>query len=210
MMRQLTLINLRQHHSHSGEDSDQWYTPNTPEQPILKLVALALGGVIGLDPTSDPDCRTPARRHITESENCLAQQANGETIFCNPPFSTPLPFMRWVIDQVESGRSPQAIMLCKIGVLSNQGTGALIRDHCSASCEWMHNGRIRFIPGDGVLTRLEREFSQGKRKAPTVNGADFDCVLLNFGCTEQRFIHVFEPYGNVALRPTGLRRGWCP
>lgn len=183
------------------EDSDQWYTPDGE----LQLVTQALGGSIDLDPTSDPDRRTPAKRHITERENCLIQVARDETIFCNPPFSNPLPFVRWVAEQVVEGRSPQAIMLCKLGVVSNKGTGAIIGRHASALC---FPRRIDFVPGQGVINRLQREFLEEKRKSPKPSTADFDVVYVHFGGSNAtvRFIRTFETHGSVSLLPSGYRR----
>ena len=183
------------------KDSDQWYTPDNE----LKLVAEALGGSIGLDPTSDPDRRTPAKRHITERENCLIQMADDETIFCNPPFSNPLPFVQWIAEQVAEGRSPQAIMLCKLGVVSNKGTGATIGQHASALC---FPRRINFIPGQGVINRLKREFLEGKRLNSKPSSADFDVVYIHFGGSNAtvRFIRTFREHGTASLLPSGYGR----
>lgn len=38
---------------YTSEERQRWRTPNTIQQPVLWLVAHALGGEIGLDPTSD-------------------------------------------------------------------------------------------------------------------------------------------------------------
>ena len=183
--------------------SDEWYTPDTPKQPVISSVATALGGRIGLDPTADPDRRVPAARHFTKDDDCLTREARGETIFCNPPFSNPLPFLRWCANQVEEGRSPQAIMLCKSGVLSNQGTGALIQEFATATCHWRHNGRIRFTPGAAVLERLSREFEAGRRASCRPTSADFDTILINFG-PFLLFAQTFERLGHVQL----CRRAW--
>lgn len=195
-------------------DSDQWYTPNTPEQPVLDLMVMALGnspdGKFGLDPTADPDKRTPARYHFTEADNCLVQECpKYQTIFGNPPFSDPLPFVAWVIAQIQAGRCPQAIMLLKLGALNNQGTGNLIREHASATCQWLHNGRINFIPGDGVIAKLQQEYEQGKRSSPKPSTADFDCVFVNFGCWNH-FTSVMDDYGHVQICRSNWKENLVP
>ena len=200
---QPTLFPLEQCITLEGENSNHWFTPDTTEQPVLTVVKMALGGAIALDPTSDGTGRTGAKRHITERENCLIQQARNETIFCNPPFDDPLPFVEWCALEVEERRSPQAIMLCKAGVLANQGTGKIIKQFATATCHWHHNGRIEFIPGPGVIARLEREYAEGKRRSPTPSTADFDCVFINFGPWEQ-FATCFDFYGHVQLTKRSL------
>lgn len=168
-----------------SKQADEQYTPNTKDQPVVDLVVQVLGA-IGVDVTADPSHAIPATHHITQADNYLTTSAEGMgTAFMNPPYSCPLPFVQKLCEDFEKGHITEAIALLKAGTAHNQGTGALIKQHASAQCQWgVHTGRIGFIK-DGV-----------QRK-----GADFDCTLYYFGSNWQRFKEIFDPWGLVSLLP---------
>lgn len=163
-------------------DPDCWRTPNTKEQPIVGLVMEALGGEIWCDPCSDAGHRIPARVHYNTSNNGLnARNLWTRTVFVNPPFSDPLPWVDKCCDSIARGDCSQAIMLLKAGTLSNQGTGELIKKFASGICHW--RGRINFLNDHGIA----------------VKGSDFDCVLIYFGHRFDRFQETFETFGTVSF-----------
>lgn len=163
-------------------DPDCWRTPNTREQPIVGLVVEALGGEIWCDPCADAGHRVPARVHYSVSNNGLnARNLWTKTVFINPPFSDPLPWVDKCCDSIIRGDCSQAIMLLKAGTLSNQGTGELINKVASGICHW--RGRINFLNDHDIA----------------VKGSDFDCVLVYFGDRFDRFQETFETFGTVSF-----------
>ena len=163
--------------------SDEQYTPNTDEQPIINLVIEVLDG-IDLDPCSNSKNfpNVPAICHHTQEENSLELLWFGR-VFLNPPYSNPYPFLKTLTDSLQEGLCREAIALLKSGTQHNKGTGRLIEEHASAICQWGagKNRRIGFVNQDG-----EQKM-----------GADFDCILVYFGKNWTRFYHTFEPYGHV-------------
>jgi hypothetical protein len=178
----------RKAQKYTAEQRQMWRTPNTPSQPVLQLVARALGGEIGLDPTADDARSVPAHWHITASENCLMPDVFwpgvGVTAFMNPPFDAPHLYLEELARHYRPGLVCEAIALLKIGTLSNQKTGALIRENASAICCWGAGkvGRMAFIDHEGYA----------------ITGADFDTVLVYFGPNRARFSEVFSDWGMVA------------
>ena len=163
-------------------DPDCWRTPNTVDQPIVNLVTEALGGEIYCDPCSDAGHRIPARLHYNSSDSGLnARNLWRKTVFINPPFSDPLPWVDKCCTSIARGDCSQAIMLLKAGTLSNQGTGELINKYASGICHW--RGRIHFLNDNGIA----------------VKGSDFDCVLVYFGDRFDRFQETFETFGTVSF-----------
>jgi len=163
-------------------DPDSWRTPDTKEQPIVRLVTEALGGEIWCDPCADAGHRIPARVHYNTSSNGLnARNLWTKTVFINPPFSNPLEWVDKCCDSIIRGDCSQAIMLLKAGTLSNQGTGELINKCASGICHW--RGRINFLNDNGIA----------------VKGSDFDCVLVYFGDRFDRFQETFETFGTVSF-----------
>lgn len=163
-------------------DPDCWRTPNTVDQPIVRLVTEALGGEIWCDPCADAGHRIPARVHYNTSNNGLnARNLWTKTVFINPPFSDPLPWVDKCCYSIARGDCSAAIMLLKAGTLSNQGTGELINKYASGICHW--RGRINFLNDHGIA----------------VKGSDFDCVLIYFGHRFDRFQAAFETFGTVSF-----------
>jgi hypothetical protein len=164
--------------------TDENYTPNTPEQPIIDLVLEVFDGRIDLDPCSNSldNPNVPADVHYTKEIDGLGVLWNGN-IFLNPPYSNPLPFLETLAYNLEMGSTKQAIALLKSGTIHNKGTGKLIEDYASAICFWGagKNRRIGFINADGEQ-RME---------------ANFDCVLVYFGNHAEEFNQAFSAYGHV-------------
>lgn len=182
---------LRKGRKYTAQERQCWRTPNTPEQPVLWLVAQALGGEIGLDPTADDARSVPAHHHITSAQNCLVtpwyQAGAPKNAFMNPQFDAPHLYLERLIDQHLFCNISEAIALLKIGALANQKTGAMIANHAAAVCCWgagkpKANGRIAFIDCDGNQVR----------------GGDFDSCLVYFGRQRGRFLQVFADYGLVS------------
>lgn len=165
------------------ENKDLWRTPNTSEQPIIDTVARVFGGAIGLDPTSDKDKSVPAKAHITQDEDCLVIPWAATSVFMNPPFSNPLPFVQRLCYFFSTEDISEAIGLFRLGVISNQGTGALIADTASAYCVWGGGKarRIAFLNAYGV----------------PVHGADFDCCLIYWGDEPKNFADKFQKFGTI-------------
>jgi len=163
---------------------DRWRTPNNDEQPIIKLVQNVFGR-IDLDPTADDNKSVPALNHFTEQDNCLIRTwAGNSTIYMNPPFSNPLPFIEKLVAEYGKGHIQEAIGLFKVGVLSNKGTGKVIKKSFSAVCLWGGNvRRIGFVDATGNIQ----------------HGADFDCCIVYWGQNVKKFCHVFAPYGSTVV-----------
>jgi hypothetical protein len=186
-----TIAPRRKARKYTSEERQCWRTPNTPDQPVLHLVARALGGEIGIDVTADADRSVPAQHHITKAMDCTSllswpMTTRNFTAFMNPPFENPhvyLDMLRRSMDP-EFGVVTQSIALLKTGTLHNQKSGAIIKANASAVCHWGAGkvGRMGFIDCDGYQ----------------VTGADFDTVLVYFGKDPFLFCQVFEHYGLVS------------
>lgn len=174
---------------YTAEERQKWRTPNTPEQPVLQLVATALGGEIGLDPTADDAKSVPAYKHITAAEDCFSwpwclPKGKPKTGFMNPSFDNPHLYLQALVDNTcRSDTLDQAIALMKAGTVHNKKTGTLIRQNASVICHWGAGkvGRIGFIDHEGYQ----------------IKSSDFDCVLVYFGENEDRFNDVFRHWGTI-------------
>ena len=163
------------------KDPDSWRTPNTREQPIVDLVKQALGGNIWLDPCSDSSAKVPASvRYFKDDDGLAESNAWTRTVFVNPPFSDPSPWVEKCCLSIARGNVSAAIMLLKAGTVSNVGTGELISKYASAVCHW--RGRIDFLNDEGNA----------------VKGSDFDCVLVYFGSRLDLFRQAFSNRGTIS------------
>ena len=163
------------------KDPDGWRTPNTNDQPVVSLVRKALGGDIWLDPCSDSSSSILAAVRYHKNDDGLAQHNTwSKTVFINPPFSDPLPWVERCCFEFARGNVSTAIMLLKADVISNVGTGELINKYASAICHW--RGRINFLNDEGN----------------PVKGSDFDCALIYFGARLDLFRQNFGGRGTIA------------
>jgi len=164
------------------KDPDGWRTPNTKDQPIVDLVKKALGGQIWLDPCSGSITNNiPCAVRYFKDDNGLAQhQTWSKTVFINPPFSDPLPWVERCCFEIARGNVSAAVMLLKSGTISNLKTGELINKYASAICHW--RGRINFLNDEGNA----------------VKGSDFDCVFVYFGARLDLFRQAFGGRGTIA------------
>lgn len=163
------------------KDPDGWRTPNTSDQPIVSLVKKALGGQIWLDPCSDSGSNIPAVVRYYKQDDGLARHNTwSKTLFINPPFSDPFPWVERCCFEFARGNVSAAIMLLKAGTISNMGTGELINKYSSAICHW--RGRINFLNDEGNA----------------VKGSDFDCVFVYFGARLDLFRQAFGGRGTIA------------
>lgn len=166
-------------------DPDCWQTPNTKDQPIVDLVVKALGGSIWLDPCSHPKSRIPVSvryyKDGFDGDGLAKNQIWNKTVFVNPPFSDPLPWVEKCCFSIALGSCSAAIMLLKSGALSNIGTGELINKYASAVCHW--RGRIAFLNDEGN----------------PVKGSDFDCVFVYFGARLDLFRQAFGGRGTISV-----------
>lgn len=127
-------------------ETDQRFTP----QSELEKVRRSLGGVIGLDPCSNPQKTVPANHHITELEDCFRTDwepflISTPFVFMNPPYSGSAPFLSELCRYIDLGFVASAITLTLAGVLSNKSTQALVQKHAIAICHPF--GRINFVNG---------------------------------------------------------------
>ncbi|MEK0184810.1 DNA N-6-adenine-methyltransferase [Microcoleus anatoxicus PTRS2] len=164
------------------KDPDSWRTPNTKDQPVVSLVRQALGE-IWLDPCSNSGSSSTipaAVRYYKNDDGLAPQNIWNKTVFINPPFSDPLPWVERCCLEIARGNVSAAIMLLKSGTVSNVGTGELISRYASAVCHW--RGRINFLNDDGYA----------------VKGSDFDCVLVYFGDRLDLFRKAFAGRGTIS------------
>lgn len=163
------------------KDPDSWRTPNTKDQPVVDLVKKALGGSIWLDPCSGSSSNIPASVRYYKDDDGLAQhQTWSKSVFINPPFSDPYPWVERCCMETARGNVSAAVMLLKAGVVSNVGTGELINKYASALCYW--RGRINFLNDEGN----------------PIKGSDFDCVFVYFGSRLDLFREAFGGRGTIA------------
>jgi DNA N-6-adenine-methyltransferase (Dam) len=75
---------------------------------LLEPVSELLGG-IGLDPCTEPDNPTGARRFYCLPQDGCALPWNAKSVFCNPPYG--LARERWVLRSIEEGKHRKVVLL---------------------------------------------------------------------------------------------------
>jgi phage N-6-adenine-methyltransferase len=160
----------------SGETSDEWWTPpdglDAPQDVL---------GTIDLDPASCPEAQANVRatKYFTKADDGLAQEWGGR-VWLNPPYSNPAPWVKKLIEEYESGRVSEAILLVNDATDTTWFHEAL--QACSAIC--FMRGRIKFLHRDKGET------------GPARQGQNF----LYFGDGVEKFARRFSDVGQV-VRP---------
>lgn len=123
------------------EDTDSWCTPVEQVVPATQY----FGGMIGLDPASNRWSEVPARVSWTVADDCLRKTAREwaehGTIWLNPPYSNPGPFLALLVEAAELGADALAL-------IRHDHTTAWWREtfrRCLAVC--LLRDRVRFLAG---------------------------------------------------------------
>ncbi len=125
----------------------EWNTP----RDVVERAARALGGVIDLDPCTNPGAQTivKARRWLTSSEYALSSEtdwlprgARG-TAFLNPPYAAKLvkPFAERLLKEIEAEAVGAAIWLSNSNTETRTGQMLL----AAARAVLFPAGRIKFL-----------------------------------------------------------------
>lgn len=183
-----------------SKPSDENYTPNTDNQPIISLVEAMFGGQIDLDPCSNSmdkfKANVPANQHITKEKNCLTHCWYAQNVFLNPPWSDPCPYVLKLCEEYERGSFLEAIALLESKTQASKNIGELIENHASAICQL---GAGKMIPNR--LGFIEAE--TGKHRT----GFTLCSILVYFGPDWEKFRKVFSPYGHVMLCDRIIKKG---
>jgi phage N-6-adenine-methyltransferase len=158
----------------SSASTDEQYTPRW----VIDSARQVLGG-IDLDPASSEAAQTVVRaRHFyTQADNGLVRPWAGR-VWCNPPYSSPEPWVRRLIAHHRAGEVPAALLLLNI----------------AGTPEWarlLWNGGYKVCI---VAERIEFRRADGqKRKSKNM----YDQFIWYFGKHQRRFTAVFGQYGAI-------------
>ena len=132
--------------------ADEWYTPPEDIEVIYKVM-----GSIDLDPTSNDiaNRRVGADRYYTKDDSCLDKdwstpQSEGSTVFMNPPYSKPAPWVDQLQEEHRLGHVKEAIILLNVSTSSQWWQQ--LRDYPICFCK----KRIRFMRPDGTRGKSPR------------------------------------------------------
>lgn len=150
-----------EHIETSDSDSDSWCTPHY----VLDAVRSVLGQTIDLDPCSNSRSVVDARVQLTVAHDGLSYDwSQHRTVYCNPPYSDPSPWLLRCARHAETVQSGEAIALVKSDTSTKWWHSWVFGGHAKAICFPFR--RINFIPPPG---------SEGK------NGANFAVALVYYG-----------------------------
>lgn len=154
--------------------SDDQYTPRW----VLDAARQVLGR-IDLDPATSAAAQAVvgAQRYYTQTDNGLIQPWAGR-VWCNPPYSDPLPWVKKLIGHYRAGEVSAALLLLNI----------------AGAPEWArllwHGG----YPVCILAARIEFATPDGRQR-PAKNM--YDQFLWYFGRRPGRFASAFAPYGTI-------------
>lgn len=85
-------------------------------------------------------------RYFTRDDDALTQTWRGyNSVWCNPPYSDPAPWVRKAIEEVNQSQSMTVVMLLP----SDTSTGWFLEAYNNAISMVLFNGRIKFGGGSG-------------------------------------------------------------
>jgi hypothetical protein len=117
---------------------------------VLEPVRVALGGVIGLDPCTEPDNPTGAEAFYSPPQDGATLPWDAQTIFVNPPYSKARE--RWVLRCIEAGAAGRRVVLLMPAATD---TRIFQRALASSSSTVFIRGRVKF----GVLRPNRRQMA---------------------------------------------------
>ena len=165
-------IETTAHVSHnSGEN--EWYTP-----PKFIEAATEVMGSIDTDPASNKIAnKTVQATTFYDKEDDGLEQAWGETVWINPPYSQPdiSLFCDALVSRLESGEVKEACAL--VNNATETVFGQKLLSICNAVC--FPSGRIKFLD------------SQGDAKGAPLQGQ----MIVYFGNNGDKFIKEFSGFG---------------
>lgn len=153
--------------------SDERYTPRW----VLDAARLVLG-TIDLDVASNAIAQhtVQALRYYAQADNGLIQPWAGR-VWCNPPYSDPLPWVERLIGFHRAGDVPAALLL--LNVAATPAWARLLWAGSYPVC--LFTNRIQFVKADGTV--------DGRNNS--------DQFLWYFGRHRRRFARVFSAYGTI-------------
>ena len=116
-------------------DKDQWQTPPY----ILEAARAALGGDIDLDPATSPEAqkRVRADRWWTLADDALSRDWRSPSVWCNPPYSGPGPFVGKMVKGWQSGDVRSGLII----LTATAAFGSIYGRPLLAAC------RLIYLPG---------------------------------------------------------------
>lgn len=94
-------------------DGDEWYTPSDLLTSARYILTGAHHKPIDLDPATSEDAQeiVAARRFFTKADNGLAADWTADTVWLNPPYSTPAPWVEKLLIEFEAKHFQTALLL---------------------------------------------------------------------------------------------------
>jgi hypothetical protein len=158
------------------KESDERGTPAS----LIRRFHDALGGRFGLDPASGAEPIRIADERFTKNENGLARDWNAESVWLNPPYSDPTPWMKKLQRELsrDDPRAPSFII-------------ALVRGDCSA--DWFQHY------GTGEYLCLVGERLSFTNTGDSPRSSNF---IIGFGDLPESVLDLFDQLGSVYRRST--------
>lgn len=160
-------------------DGDEYYTP-----PYIIEAARQVLGEIDLDPASSALAQTvvKAKHYYTKEDDGLTKEWVG-TVWHNPPYSRPAPFVAKLIAEYEAGNITAAILLVNTGTETQWGQSLLTRyPVCFVGAHGERRSRISFWRDDPTQPDNRNRYSQ---------------MIFYLGNQPEQFVSVFQQFGAI-------------
>lgn len=94
-------------------DGDEWYTPSDLLASARYILTGAHHKPIDLDPATSEDAQeiVAASRYFTKADNGLAADWTADTVWLNPPYSSPAPWVEKLLVEFEAKHFQTALLL---------------------------------------------------------------------------------------------------